>query len=364
MINNIKKLLVKYNGLHVGYLVELENDIAFQYTDYWLKYGFSISPLSLPLLKKTFINKKDNFGGLFGVFFDSLPDGWGNLLLRRKLGKHGINYERLSSLTKLSLVSKVGLGTLEYEPIQMNEEEQQRDYDLDNLANDAYKIFSSENEVIDIDNFYRLGGSSGGSRPKIHIKIEDEDWIIKFPCSYDPKEIGFKEYIANDLAKKCDINVNEFKLFSSKLCKGYFGCKRFDRNNNKRIHMISLSSLLETSHLIPNLDYLHLFQVISLICVDKEDLYEAYKRMCFNVLYGNKDDHGKNFAFLYDENLKGYKLSPFYDITNTQFKYEHEMSVNGNGNPDENDLLEVAKKCKLSFDRCVGIINKIKRIIK
>ena len=90
MINNIKKLLVKYNGLHVGYLVELENDIAFQYTDYWLKYGFSISPLSLPLVKKTFINKKDNFGGLFGVFFDSLPDGWGNLLLRRKLGKQGI----------------------------------------------------------------------------------------------------------------------------------------------------------------------------------------------------------------------------------------------------------------------------------
>lgn len=82
---------------------------------------------------------------------------------------------------------------------------------------------------------------------------------------------------------------------------GFFGAKRFDRDGTNRIHMISLSSMLETSHRIPNLDYSHLFQVVQKICMDQSDMYEVFRRMAFNVFYGNKDDHGKNFAFLYDE---------------------------------------------------------------
>jgi len=115
---------------------------------------------------------------------------------------------------------------------------------------------------------------------------------------------------------------------------------------------------------IPNLDYKHLFQVIQSICKDNNDLYEAYGRMCFNVLYGNKDDHGKNFAFLYDESIKGYRLSPFYDITQTNDKLEHEMTVNGVGNPQEKDLLEIAKALGLSKQRCSLIISKIKNVLR
>ena len=166
------------------------------------------------------------------------------------------------------------------------------------------------------------------------------------------------------LAKKCGLNVNEFKLFNSDICSGYFGAKRFDRDKHGRIHIISLSSLLETTHRIPNLDYMHLLQVVQRICVEQSDLYEAYGRMCFNVLYGNKDDHGKNFAFLYDEDKKGYRLSPFYDITKTRDKFEHEMTVNGIGNPNESDLLEVAKKMKLSMYKCEVILNRIKNTLK
>jgi serine/threonine-protein kinase HipA len=127
--------------------------------------------------------------------------------------------------------------------------------------------------------------------------------------------------------------------------------------------MISLSSVLETTHQIPNLDYSHLFQVIQRICFDQEDIYEAYRRMVFNVLYENKDDHGKNFAFIYDEKLKGYRLSPFYDITKTPMKMEHEMTVLGKGNPDEEDLLEIAKKFNLSVKNCEKIIVSIKQNI-
>ena len=145
--------------------------------------------------------------------------------------------------------------------------------------------------------------------------------------------------------------------------KGYFGCKRFDRED-KSIHMISLSSLLETTHKIPNLDYSHLFQVIRIICYDEEEIYEAFKRMCFNVLIGNKDDHGRNFSFLYDEKKKSYVLSPFYDITETPFKLEHEMTVNNNGNPSKEDIMIIAKKFELNLEKCDSIYNKIKNIIE
>ncbi|HBD06524.1 MAG TPA: toxin HipA [Firmicutes bacterium] len=363
-MRNVKKLTVKYNERTVGYLAEIDNTrIGFEYEDEWIKNGFSISPFSLPLKSGVFVNKKDNFQGLYGVFSDSLPDGWGELLVYRMLSKRGIDPNKLSPLTKLSLVSGQGLGGLSYEPCQF-ETGEDNSFELDTIAEDIRKILNDEYDNKTLDQIYRLGGSSGGARPKAHIKIDDEEWIIKFPMRYDSQVVGENEYKANLLAKKCGLNVNEFKLFKSNICSGYFGAKRFDRREGKRIHMISLSSLLETSHRIPNLDYKHLFQVIQSICKDNNDLYEAYGRMCFNVLYGNKDDHGKNFAFLYDESIKGYRLSPFYDITQTNDKLEHEMTVNGVGNPQEKDLLEIAKAISLSMQRCSLIVNKTKNVLR
>lgn len=355
MIKAIKKLVVKYNGVAVGYLAELEGNIGFQYDDEWIGGGFNISPFSLPLERKIFINQKDTFGGLYGVFADSLPDGWGELLVRRMLSKRGINPDRLSPLTKLSLISGQGLGGLTYEPSQ-SEIDDNTLIELDEIAKEVKQILNDETDNQSLDTIYKLGGSSGGARPKAHIKINGEDWIVKFPCHYDTQNIGEKEYKANMLAKRCGLNVNECKLFDSDICSGYFGAKRFDRNKCGRVHMISLSSLLETTHRIPNLDYIHLLQVVQRICVDQSDMYEAFGRMCFNVLYGNKDDHGKNFAFLYDEYKSGYKLSPFYDITQTKDKFEHEMSVNGVGNPAESDLLDVARTIKLSMQKCKDIL--------
>lgn len=358
MIKDIKKLVVKYNGATVGYLAELDREIGFQYDDNWIDGGFNISPFSLPLERKIFINKKDTFGGLYGVFADSLPDGWGELLVRRMLSKRGINPDRLSPLTKLSLISGQGLGGLTYEPSQ-SETDDNTLIELDEIAKEVKQILNDETDNKNLDTIYKLGGSSGGARPKAHIKINEEEWIVKFPCHYDPQNIGEKEYTANMLAKECGLNVNVCKLFDSEICSGYFGAKRFDRDKYGRVHMISLSSLLETTHRIPNLDYIHLLQVIQRICVDQSDMYEAYGRMCFNVLYGNKDDHGKNFAFLYDEDIEGYKLSPFYDITQTKDKFEHEMTINGVGNPTEKDMLDVARIMKLSIQKSKEIIAKI-----
>lgn len=362
-MEELKKLTVKYNGKIVGYLAEIDDKIAFQYDDEWIKNGFPISPFSLPLSNKIYTGGKEIFSGLYGVFWDSLPDGWGELLVRRMLAKKGINFDKLSPLQRLSIIEKNGLGALEYEPNE-SFKVMTPDLNLDALSVEANKILNDENPD-DLDSIYVLGGSSGGARPKAHIKYDNEEWIVKFPCRIDPVDIGQKEFEANTLAKKCGINVNEFKLFNSKICSGYFGVKRFDRTKNIKVHMISLSALLETSHRYFNLDYGHLFSVIENISVRKnEDMLEAFRRMCFNVFYRNTDDHGKNFSFLYDEKLKGYVLSPAYDLTKTPDKIEHSMTVNHNGNPTEKDLLSVAKGFNLPTEKCKEIIIKIKAVLK
>ncbi len=359
MIKDIKKLFVKYNGREVGVLSQIdEEQIAFQYAREWVENGFSISPFSLPLSREIYINKKRVFDGLYGVFHDSLPDGWGELLMARMLQKQGIDYQSLSSLMKLTLVGGNGLGGLVYEPSQADK--QKFGVELDNLAKQADELLNDGDISADFDKLFYYGGSSGGARPKAHIKDGDEEWIVKFPCRIDPINVGEKEYQMNVSAKECGLNVNEFKLFPSNRCSGYFGAKRFDRKGGERVHMISLSSILETTHRVPNLDYMHLMQVVDEICVKKEDLYEAFARMSFNVFYQNKDDHGKNFTFLYDEELGGYCLSPAYDLTQTPNKAEHEMTVMGKGNPSEKDLLAVAKQMKLSLQKCKKIIEKCK----
>lgn len=356
----VKKLTVIYNGAIVGYLAEvLEGRIAFQYDEQWIKNGFSISPFSLPLSNDVYYCAKPTFGGLYGVFNDSLPDGWGELLVKRMLAQNGVNYDRLSPLTKLALINGNGLGGLTYEPT-LAEKSDSNSVDLDELCADVQMIFDDEAQARDLDAVYALGGSSGGARPKAHIKIDGDEWIVKFPCKTDPLNIGEQEYNANAAAQRCGIKTNEFKLFPSRICSGYFGAKRFDRQSNKRVHMISLSALLETSHRVPNLDYMHLFQVVQSICGGEDEMYEVFRRMCFNVFYGNRDDHGKNFSFLYDESIKRYSLSPAYDLTKVTDKPEHEMTVLGNGKPDESDLIAIANAVKLSYKKCLDIIETVK----
>jgi len=357
-MDSIKKIKVLYNGVVVGYLGELEDSrIGFQYDENWIKTGFSISPISLPLSNEVFISSSSHFEGLFGVFYDSLPDGWGEYVIRRKLMQDGIDYDKLSPLTKLSLVNGNGLGGLNYLPTANYIDSEYKDFDLDDYAKSVSELLNDNNSTS-LDELFKLGGSSGGARPKAHIN----DWIIKFPTNYDPKNIGELEYQANNIAKECGVKLPEYKLFESKICTGYFGSRRFDRDGIKRVHMISLAAILETTHRIPNMDYIHLFKVIKLICKE-EDLYEAFRRMCFNVLYNNKDDHSKNFSFIYDEKIGRYRLSPAYDLTPTPNKLEHEMTVNGNGNPTEKDILQVAKVMNLSLNKCKNILAKLKSII-
>ena len=347
-MDNYKYLKVFYNDILVGTLAKTPDRIvAFEYDSDWLNNGFSISPFSLPLIKKVFIPKYDPFGGLFGVFNDSLPDGWGRLLVDRLFLKNKINPVEIDNLNRLAVVQKSGMGALTYKPEHRFESENSiSDYDI--LAQECSKILESQNSD-NLDELFQLGGSSGGARPKILTSVDNEDWIIKFPSSSDPKNIGEKEYKYSLCAKDCGINMTETRLFPSKICSGYFGIKRFDRKNGKKVHMVSVSGLLETSHRLPNLDYNTLMKLTIELTRNYQDIEQLFRLMCFNVFAHNRDDHSKNFSFLFDDTKKEWHLSPAYDLTYSfSFNGEHATTINGEGkNPTLDDILAVAKNIGL-----------------
>ena len=366
-MDNYKYLKVFYNDILVGTLAKTpERVVAFEYDSDWLNNGFSISPFSLPLIKKVFIPKYEPFDGLFGVFNDSLPDGWGRLLVDRLFLKNKINPAEIDNLNRLAVVQETGMGTLTYKPEHKFETENNVS-DFDILAQECSKILESQNSD-NLDELFQLGGSSGGARPKILTSINNEDWIIKFPSSTDPKNIGEKEYQYSLCAKDCGINMTKTKLFPSEICSGYFGIKRFDRENNKKVHMVSVSGLLETSHRLPNLDYNLLMKLTLELTRNYEDIEQLFRLMCFNVFAHNRDDHSKNFSYLYDDNKKEWYLSPAYDLTySSSFNGEHATTINGEGkNPSLDDILTVAKNIglseKLAKDIALEIQEKCKKL--
>lgn len=348
-MDKYKYLKVFYNDILVGTLAKTpERVVAFEYDLDWLNNGFSISPFSLPLIKKVFIPKYEPFDGLFGVFNDSLPDGWGRLLVDRLFLKNKINPVEIDNLNRLAVVQESGMGALTYKP-EYRFQTGNDVSNLDILAQECSKILESQNSD-NLDELFQLGGSSGGARPKILTSIDNEDWIIKFPSSTDPKNIGEKEYQYSLCAKNCGINMTETKLFPSEICSGYFGIKRFDRKNGKKVHMVSVSGLLETSHRLPNLDYNLLMKLTLELTRNYEDIEQLFRLMCFNVFAHNRDDHSKNFSFLYDDNKKEWHLSPAYDLTYSfSFNGEHATTINGEGkNPSLDDVLAVAKNIGLN----------------
>lgn len=349
-MDRIEHLDVFYHERKVGTLAMYQKYLAaFAYGQEWLETGFPISPFSLPLEKRVFVPRMDPFDGLFGVFADSLPDGWGRFLVDRLMLKKGIEPAAVGTLNRLAIVGDSGMGALSYRPtICLNESDSAME--LDQIAGECERMLRTEYSD-DLDQLFRLGGSSGGARPKILTEIEGEEWIIKFPSYEDPKDIGKQEYDYSLCAKECGIEMAQTRLFPSESCSGYFGVKRFDRRKDadeqeNRVHMLSVSAVLETSHRIPNLDY-HLLMKLTLeITKDFSEVLRLFRLMCFNVFSHNRDDHSKNFSYLYDEQNACYRLAPAYDLTySSSLNGEHATTVNGNGvNPGMEDILAVADK--------------------
>lgn len=366
-MDRLNKLDVYYHDRKVGTMALYQNRLAaFAYSDEWLQEGFSISPFSLPLEKRVFVPKIDPFEGLFGVFADSLPDGWGRLLVDRLMRKNGLNPHTVGSLERLAIVGNTGMGALTYRPA-IPLESVYNELTLDEIAKECERILQTDTSEK-LDYLFAKGGSSGGARPKILPRIDNEDWIIKFPSSEDSKDVGRQEYDYALCAKECGIEMEEVRLFPSEKTQGYFGTKRFDRvaeGENGKVHMISAAAILETSHRIPNLDYDILMKLTLQLTKSMEECEKLYRLMCFNVFAHNRDDHSKNFSYIYRDREKRWILSPAYDLTySNSIGGEHATTVNGNGvDPGMEDLLSVAKKIGIGMAKARKTAAKIQECV-
>ena len=359
MLSKINKLIVKYHNRKVGELAMTPDGTrcVFEYDKKWLSEGFSISPRELPLSTEIFIAKQEPFYGNFGVFEDSLPDGYGRYLLNRMLHRKGVNDFNLNPLQRLSIIGNAGMGALCYEPEILQGEVKQLPQ-LEELQQMTLDLFSEQIKV-DEELLYYSSGNSGGCRPKCLLNNDEGNWIVKFRHTYDPIDMGTMEYKYNIMARECGIEVPDFKLIDNK----FFATKRFDLIRGERKHVITVAALLGVSHQLPSIDYSTLLNLTGWLTQDPTAVEQMYRRMVFNIFAKNRDDHAKNFSFIYDENH--WCLSPAYDLTYSPAGYngEHATMVNGSGKPTINDMIIVGTTIRIPRKRCLGIIDEVKYII-
>ena len=360
-MNKIDRLTVKYHDEVVGILSLTPDNkrLAFEYDSHWIAEGFSISPLELPLKSGLFLAKPAPLNGNFGIFEDSLPDGYGRYLLHKALLREGINDFNLTAIERLSIVGSGGMGALTYHPYTIiGKDEDIKDFDL--LQEKALEVLKEQQDT-DAGLLLYNSGNSGGCRPKAVFSDAEGHWLVKFRHTYDPDDMGAQEYHYNEVAQKCGIDVPDFKLTNGK----YFTTRRFDlTSDGERIHTATAGGLLCLSLSTPVLDYSNLLALTGYLTQNPKYVEEMFRRMVFNYLTDNKDDHCKNFSFLVRKDEQGkfhWHLAPAYDLTLCTEGYngQHATSVNSTGYPTRKDFLAVGVKIKMSEKRCLEIFDEV-----
>lgn len=325
---------------------------VFEYDTAWLDRGFSISPFFLPLKSGLATARYEPFDGLFGVFYDSLPDGWGKLLLDRWLRKQGRDPGSISMLDRLSLVGSNGMGALSYEPdhsLGMEGEQQSLEF----YAGEVEKVLANE-DTDALDELLKTAGSSAGVRPKVMVNIDGKQWLVKFRALNDPANIGSVEYQYSLLAREAGIDMPETRLFHGK----FFGTRRFDLDGDARLHVHSAAGLLHASYRYPSLDYSGLINATLALTHHIGEVEKMFRLMVFNVVIGNRDDHARNFSFVFSGGT--WKLSPAYDLLPSEgFGGQHTTTVNGNGRPTLKDCLEVARQAGFPQTRAGKVLSQV-----
>ncbi len=347
---------------YVGKLVEQGNQsgaILFQYAPEFIDSGIEISPFKLPLGPEVREDPRRTFDGLFGVFNDSLPDGWGLLLLDRALRKKGLSLNSCLPLQRLAMMGTHGMGALEYTPASGDADaaagEPVSVAELDSLAEESLRVLrDAPVDAGQLDRLIQLNGSSAGARPKILVNVADgynivpqgagEPWIIKFLSAHEPSDTGLTEYVYSLAAREAGLDMPETHLFPSVTTPGYFGVKRFDRVQGMKVHVHTACGLLHASHRGPSLTYESLLRLTLLLTRDMREVLKMVRLMVFNVRSGNRDDHSKNFSFLLDGENQ-WRMAPVYDLTPSEgINGEQTCMVNNKGRGiTEKDMLAAAE---------------------
>lgn len=364
--NKLINVFIQFSGdkIKVGKLILHDRLVHFKYDDKFLEQGFNLSPVKLEFDNRIQIAKPDPFHGIFGVFDDSLPDGWGMLLLNRALEKLDLSLNDINILDQLAYIGDTGKGALIYSPAIKNNEKFSDEIDLDRLKRVMDEVYNGTSSEV-IEELMSLGGSSGGARPKANVGYNPitneimhgynklpkgfEHWIIKFPNSQDPKDIANIEYAYYKMALAANIEMSECKLLESATGQQVFATKRFDRIGNNRIHMHSMAGLTHDNFRMSNIDYGHIIDTAYFLEKSASARKKVLHLAAFNIYSHNRDDHSKNFSWLMDDSGK-WSLAPAYDLTYSSTAIgEHSTRVAGEGaNPGSVNILTLAKEFSIS----------------
>lgn len=285
------------------------------------------------------------FDGLHGFLSDSLPEGWGRLVMSKRLAKLGLDLASLTPVEHLALVGEGGRGALVFQPATTPDSEAATGIDLDALAEEAAEILSGKDGKL-ADLLAKAAGGSGGARPKVHVGFgpkgeisigggelpaDHAAWIVKFKAQEDPIDIGPLEEAYASMAQAARLKIAEHKLIAAKKGPGYFATRRFDRPGpHQRLHMLSLAGAVE-SPLDTPFSYDMFLRTTQVITRNVEDVKRAFRRMIFNVLAHNRDDHVRQHAFLMDAS-GAWELAPAYDLTYAAGPGgEHYLDIEGEG---------------------------------
>ncbi len=363
----------------------------FEYDPGFLKQGVDVSPLHMPISQQpsrpyVFSGLSwETYRGLPGLLADALPDRFGNLLIDVWLERQGRDSASFTPVERLCYIGARGMGALEFKPTLYRGAEKSVPVEINTLVQlaqevtDARTDFNAELGQSDKENrealqdILRVGTSAGGARPKAVIAMNREGkvrsgqvqapkdydyWLLKFDGVTDielgkPQEFGRIEYAYSLMARAAGISMSECRLLEEN-GRAHFLTKRFDRVNGKKLHLQSLCGLAHYDFNVAGAyGYEQAFKVMRQLRLPKSEALEQYKRMVFNVLARNQDDHTKNIAFLMDE--KGHwRLSPAYDVTYAhnpqgQWTNQHQMTIAGKRDHfSRQDLIELGKGISLN----------------
>ncbi len=369
--------------------------VRFEYDTSFVGRGLEPSPLMMPVREGRVYSfgdlDKETFKGLPGMLADSLPDTYGRALFDKWLALTG----RTSSnpIETLCFLGKRCMGALEFEPAMDIAYDKNAKFEIDSLVNVASEALSqkspfgvnlNDDKKAAIAEILRLGTSAGGQRAKAIIAYnkatgEVRSGQVKAPEGFDYYLIkldgvsataGFKEtgnhgrleYSFYKLAKACGIEMTECSLIEEN-GRAHFLTKRFDRENGKKIHMQTLCGIAHFDYRLHcAYSYEQAFNVMRALRLPYSEAQEMFRRMVFNVVVRNQDDHTKNISFLMDESGK-WRLSPAYDMgyaynPNGRWTATHQMSINGKFDEiTRDDLLAFAHQ--INIKEAKNIIDEV-----
>ncbi len=321
-----------------GQLAQNRQGVFFQYAEEYLRTQPSLSPFALSFNGDLHSAPREPHDGLFGVFADSLPDGWGMRVMDRVLRQHGVLPSQITGVDRLAIVNAHGMGALEYAPASPYAVAAGGEVPINVLGSEAQALFEdADDELRTVPRTVAGSASSAGARPKAQIWLSGESadevclrpgpgltpWLVKFTSSLLP--LGHEESLCEaaylTLAAHAGIDVPAWRLIPAPAAKtpsapiAWLAQQRFDcRGTEGRYHMHSVCGLLAADHRLPSMDYEDLIKASIVLCRSPAVGQRQFARAVFNLFALNQDDHTKNWAFLQDD-AGQWQPTPFYDVT-------------------------------------------------